>query len=168
MKNLTLVILALLVISTSSFASSIELARTDKVNSISVLVEKPITNQLGAFAFTTQNQFWGETYAGLTYAPTQNIQFALGAGYETGGSRTGGWIWAGKNKISAIYCFEDGASGPWHKLVAKLAVTPRFSLGYTEKSFAGSGIYAEFKLSKETTLKYSGFKKPELALTIRI
>lgn len=167
MKKLMIGTLGLLIIATASFASSIELARTDKVNTVSVLVEKPITDRLGAFAFSTQNQFWGEAYVGLSYCPVPNIQFALGAGYETGGSRTGGWIWAGKDRVSGIYAFENGATGPWHKLVAKYAFAPRFSIGYTEKSFAGSGIYAEYKLSKELTIKYSGFKTPELALNIR-
>jgi hypothetical protein len=167
LKKVIIVSAMLVLFATSAFASSIELAQTGDLQTISLCVQKPLNNKVGAFALSTQNKLWGQTYAGLTYSPIPNIELGYGAGFEAGGDRTGGWIWAMKDSFSGIYIFENGASGPWHKLVVKITITPKFNLGYTEKSYAGSGVYAEYKLDKTTTIKYSGFKEPEIALNLR-
>lgn len=168
MKNQTLVILVAIIatVTSAATASTVEFDLTAGKSQIQMCIEQPISGKVGGFAYSCQSESWGETYVGLTYAPIANIQVAFGAGQETGGSRTGGWIWAGKDRFSGIYFLENGASGTWDKLVLKYKTTNKLSLGWVKKQFAGSGIYAEFKLSKEATVKYSGFKEPELALQL--
>ncbi len=164
----TLIITAIVAASiNAASASMVELDYRDGNVQTQICIEKPIKGTVGGFAYSCQKETWGEAYAGLTYCPTPNVQVALGAGQETGGNRVGGWVWAGKGKISAIHFFEDGASGPWAKTVVKYAITPKLSLGYVEKDFAGEGVYAEIKASKDITFKFSGFKKPELGLAFK-
>lgn len=167
MKNIIVVTLALLANSCS--ASFVEYDRSGGSEQIQVCLEKNINDRVGIFAYSCQTENWGETYVG----PELNgqvsgisYQLAYGAGIETGGSRHGGWLWAGKDRLSAIYLFEDGHSGTWDKLVLKCQIDDRLSVGYTKKMYAGKGLYAEYKLGKSLTIKYSGFKTPELGLNV--
>lgn len=156
-----------MVIACACVASTLEYDIAGDKTQIQICVEKPISGKVGAFAYSCQSKGWSETYAGLTYAPRPEIQIAIGAGQETGGNRIGGWIWAGKGRFSAIYLYEDGVTGTWDKYIIKYQATKNLGLGWTKKQFAGEGVYADYKLSKELTIKYSGFKTPELALNIR-
>lgn len=165
MKTLLLIAILITICSTC-YASSLEFAQMGDNSQVKLCVEQSLSKNTSAFLFALNSKSWSEAYVGLTYSPVPEVQFALGAGQETGGNRVGGWIWAGKGRISAIYLFEDGFTGPWAKTIVKYAVNPKVSLGYVKKDFAGEGIYAEYKLGKDATLKYSGFKTPELAMAV--
>jgi hypothetical protein len=161
----TLIITALLITAgTSALANSVEFDQRGDCQQAQICLDRQISSKVGVFAYNCLTKNWREGYVGLTYSPKQFIQVAYGIGQETGGFRQGGWIWAGKGRISAIYLAEDGASGPWNKTVVKYQATKRFALGWTEKSFAGSGIYAEYSVNKTITVKFSGFKTPEFGI----
>jgi hypothetical protein len=164
LKNLLAI--AILILASPCFSDSLEIDRTGDATHIQICVERPISGKVGAFAYSCQTTSWSETYAGLTYAPISSVQVAFGAGQETGGNRFGGWIWAGKGKISGLYCLEDGKSGTWDKFVLKYQITDKLTIGYTKKMYAGTGVYAEYKLDKNIKVAYSGYKTPELALKV--
>lgn len=166
MKYLLTLVTLLLAISITASASTLEFAQSGGKAQTKLCVEQSLNQKTGAFIYVMDTKYWTEGYGGLTYSPRPEIQFALGAGRETGGNRVGGWVWMGKNRVSAIYFFENGKTGHWYKTIAKYKINQKLSLGYVEKKFAGNGIYAEFKLSSDATLKWSGYKTPELALTV--
>lgn len=163
----TLLIIAILVlVASAGQASTFEINETAGEPQMQVYVERPITDQVGGFLFNCQSKDWGQTQAGLTYSPVAWAQIGLGAGIETGGTRIGGSIWTGVGNVSGIYFLEHGSSGGWDKLVTKYQVAPRLALGWTEKAGSGQGVYADFKISQGLLVKYSGFKKPEIALQL--
>lgn len=167
MKKVALIIM--LALSVPCSASFVEYDRSGGSEQIQVCLEKNISNRVGIFAYSCQTENWGETYVGPELNgrfSNVSYQLAYGIGQETGGFRHGGWIWAGRGKFSAIYLHEDGATGTWDKLVLKCQVNDRLTVGYTKKMYAGQGLYAEYKLGKSTTVKYSGFKTPELGLNV--
>jgi hypothetical protein len=163
----TLYILVILAILTSPcFAGTFEIDRAGDATQFQLYVEKPLTDKVGAFAYNCQSKVWGQTRVGLTYAPISSLKIGFGAGIETGGSRIGGSIWAGRGKFSGIYFLESGPGGTWDKLVVKYQTTEKFALGWTKKQFAGQGVYADFRISDAFTLKFSGFKTREIAIQI--
>lgn len=166
MKKLIIVAILFVISIVSATASTLEFAQTGENPQVTLFIEKSLNKKITAFLVAAEAGPYSEAYVGLTYAPIPEIQIAFGAGQETGGFRSGGWIWAGKGRISGIYAFENGFTGPWSKTIVQYAVTPKLSLGYVKKSFAGKGIYAEVKLGKSATFKYSGFKTPELAMAV--
>lgn len=115
--------------------------------------------QDGAFIFA---QFcesdWWQAYAGATYSPIPNTQVALGIGAEANGIRYGGWLWAGRGRISAIHLFEDGASGSWHKTIVQAQACDRLSLGVTDRAFYGRGIHSEYKLGDDSKITIEVFE----------
>ncbi len=162
----TLVMLALVALSVSCSANMVEYDLTKDSKQVQICLEKPVAGKVGVFAYTLLSSNWDETYIGLTYAPIPNVQLAYGIGHETFGNRTGGWIWAGKGKVSAIYLFEDGGCGPWTKTEVKIQTSPKLSLGYAEKSFTGGGLLAEYNLGKGVNIKLTAYKEPELAIKL--
>ena len=154
----------LLIIASPIFASTVEFDQSGENSQIQLYVEKPLSEKIGAFLYNCQSENWGQTRVGLTYTPIATVKVGFGAGIETGGTRIGGSIWAGKEKLSGIYFLESGPGGTWDKLVTKYQFNDKLALGWNKKMYAGQGFYAEFKLSKEATVKYSGFETPEIAL----
>lgn len=166
MKKIVLVLALLIIASAAQSATTIEIDNEGDYRQLQIFVDSAPAD-IGVFAYACFSEGWNEAYTGLEYSPIPEVQVGFGVGSETGGSRTGGWIWAGKDRVSVLYLFEDGATGPWHRLVAKYAASPSISLGYTEKSYSGGGVYADVAIGKGATLKYSGFKTPELGLEFK-
>ena len=94
-----------------------------------------------------------------TFSPNANCQVGLGLGVESGQSsaRWGGFAWAGQGKTSILYLFEGGGSGAWYKLKAGYQVSPRASMAILEKTSAGLGLGAEYKLDANTRLRVETF-----------
>jgi hypothetical protein len=170
--NKVIVAAAILIFAGASSASMIEVDRAGENTQLQLCIEKPISASVSLFAYSCLSENWQEAYIGPEVNGSigkVNYQLAYGVGQETGGNRNGGWVWAGYKKLSGIYLSENGGSGPWTKSVIKYAVSPKVSLGYTKKDFAGEGLYAECKLTGSTTLKISGFdkfKRPEIGLNV--
>jgi len=165
MKKIMVAIAALLSLSASCFASQIEVDYAPQTNctTAQVLLQEPVkeVKGLGVFAYELVGKNWSEAYAWLTYSPVPQLELALGYGTEEAKNpnRLGGWVWAGKDRLSGIYLFEDGGSGPWHKLELKYAATDRVSLGYVERSYSGEGLMAEYKLTSSEKVRVYSFKE---------
>lgn len=117
-----------------------------------------LTDKLGTFAFVQAYPEWSQFYAGLTYAPVDWAQVGLGLGMETEGpaGRLGGWLWAGWDKFSATWAFEESqsrGSGAWHKAFVQYQATERVSLGLVDRSFYGHGTLVEYTLDPSTKLR---------------
>lgn len=159
----TLIIVVVLIVfacaANASFVGTETNLSTD-ITTVKICVQEPLNqNGMGAFVFSCQNRYWSQAYAGLTYfrpSGEVNVEVALGYGIEQADdpSRLGGWVWAGKGKLSAIYLFEDGGSGPWTKLEAKYQLTSKISVGYVGQKYIGQGPLVEYQLDKGTSVKF--------------
>jgi hypothetical protein len=147
-------------------ASTIEFDQTGSSSQVQVCIEAPVISKITAFVYTCQSPSWAETYAGITYAPVPNVQLAIGAGNETGGDRIGGWVWVGFGKLSYSYAFEDGFSGAFCKATLKYAATNKLNLGVVENGAVGYGLLTEYKLTKDLTVVYNGYKEPRISLVL--
>lgn len=127
--------------------------------SFDVYMTRSLTGRLGAFGCLVVSDDWSEAYVGPTYSFTPNFGIELGAGVESDQEsvRWGGDIWACQGKTSVVYLFEAGGSGPWHKLKVLYSVTPRLTAGVVEKSGAGFGATASYKLDGSTALGLTAY-----------
>jgi len=162
MKKLIATVIAILTLASAAFASFVEIDRKGEDTSVQSCIEKPVSPSISLFTYACLSEKWQEAYVGPELngkAGDVAYQVAYGIGQETGGNRNGGWLWAGYKKLSAIYLSENGATGPWAKGVIQYKVSPKLGLGYVKKSFAGEGVYLQYKLTNSATLKVSGFDK---------
>ncbi|HOX41597.1 MAG TPA: hypothetical protein PK263_05405 [bacterium] len=154
---------AALVLAFGLYAQAAQAATTLEIESnlstgqkvFSVFATKSLSKQVGVFTYLYASASWSEGYAGLTYAPVSWLEAGLGYGVEqaTPSYRIGGWIWAGKDRFSACYLFEDGGSGPWHKLRLDYQLTSRVKVGVVDRSFLGNGASVELKLNQGTKVQ---------------
>lgn len=162
-------IAVLFLMATDASCSTLEIDLQNGQKTYQFLLEgQTSTKDVGYFAYALESKCWNEAYAGFTYSPTTWSQIALGYGQEQmpDPTRFGGWIWLGKGKVSCLYLFEDGGSGPWHKTVIQYQATPVVSLGVVSLMNQKLAPMAEIKLNKQTSLKLTGYQKPEFALKI--
>lgn len=106
-------------------------------------------NHLGWFVWALVSEGWAESYVGLAYSPADWIAFQAGYGIETAddSGRFGGNVWIGKGANSVFFAYEDGGSGPWHKLVLNHSFG-KFGIGVLDQSFLGTGPRVEIKTGK--------------------
>lgn len=138
-------------------ASSLEVSFMPKadVTTYRLLLQKPVTKTVGVFGYAQSSRVYSQAYAGVVVSPAPWVEIAAGAGNEAGsnGIRYGGWVWAGKGKLSGLYIREDGGSGHLNKTELRYRATPTVNLGYATHTFFGQGPLIELKASKDCTLK---------------
>lgn len=127
-------------------------------NDVQLTVCKSFNDKLGAFAFVQMYPEWSQFYAGITYSPADWCQVGLGAGMETEGpaGRLGGWVWAGWDKWSATWAFEESqacGSGAWHKSFLQYQATEHVSVGLIDRTFYGRGALVEYTLDSTTKVR---------------
>lgn len=170
MKNAILLTLVMSVLAGNVFASTIEYDRRGDAEQVQICLDKSVVPSVGIFVYTCLTENWQECYAGPKWSGKigdTSVEAAYGAGIESGETlRHGGWLWAGNGKLSAITLYENGQSGHWVKSVVKYQLAPKLSAGYVQKSFAGGGVYADYQLSNNVSLKFSGYKTPEIGLAV--
>ena len=150
MKNLLMTIVALFV---AAYASA------DNVSEIQIINGTPngdyyltgkVHGKLGWSAWALVSESWAETYAGPTFAPAKWIEVGIAAGIETPGARFEECLWLGKGRFSVLAVAEQGASGPWHRIIAKMDVGHGFTVGYHDQAVVGRGLHAAFTRGKVT------------------
>lgn len=169
MKTLFTLILVSLCVSVNANTIELDYYPNTGAKVAQVTVYQPVAKQVRAFGYAYISEKWSEGYTGLAANPTDWFEGAIGFGKESTPNswRTGGWIWTGKGKISALYCFEDGTSGSWHKTQVRYQLNAKTGIGYTEKTFKGEGFFINQKLSSDTNLEVTLFSdNPEIALKV--
>lgn len=162
MTKVCLAVIAMLLVAGVACASgTLGIYASDKGDvSFDVYMNRNLTGQLGAFGYLSVSDKWSEAYVGPTYSFTPNFGIELGAGVESDQAsiRWGGNVWASQGKTTAVYLFEAGGSGPWHKLKLLYSVTPRITAGLLEKSGAGFGATASYKLDGCTAIGLTAYR----------
>lgn len=159
MKLITLILVALM--ATAAFAAtSTEIEYNGQgMPTFQALMSKPLSHGFGTFINVNASENWSQAYAGLTYAPIPNIQVGYGKGFESVGTheRTGAFIWSGYGRVSGCLAVEDGASGPWHRLTVDYRLSPKITVGWVDKAYAGSGPTVTYTLTKDVRVKVSSY-----------
>lgn len=106
-----------------------------------------VNDTFGYYVFgQTSSQGYRQIYAGPTIKPVPWLQIGAGLGKENVGDhhRHDAFFWAGNEKISVFGTFEDGASGPWHKVMLNYRMTSSFGIGFMDQKYLGRGIQLEY------------------------
>ena len=97
-----------------------------------------------------------QIYAGPKVNPTDWLEAGVALGVEetsaSAWTRRAGYVWLGRDKISLLGVYENGGTGPWHKLVLNYKVTTDLSVGIQNQSFFGTGPRAEYAFNKHLSL----------------
>jgi hypothetical protein len=131
---------------------------------INVYVQGPIASskRFGWSAWSLTSKAWSEAYAGPTWTPRPWLSLSVSAGAETNKHplRVAGSVSASKGKWAESYVHEKGGSGWWYKSVSTYQASKKTAVGFFSQRFAGSGPYAERKISRfvlwGTLLRYQG------------
>ena len=93
---------------------------------------------------------WGEVLIGVgrSLTPWASVSASVGVEESDGLWRTGYSLWLSDSKTSALFLYEIGDSGWWHKVVITREVTHGFRAGVASIRFVGTGPYAEVKVGK--------------------
>ena len=126
-------------------------------------------NQWFAFGQTVEGGYQ-QAYAGPKFSPTGWFEVGAAVGAETigrgWGSRFGSYVWAGKNKWSALVVHEDGeVTGPWNKVVLKYQATPALALGLQSQMYLGNGVRAEYTINKHMSVWGTALEKNGVVTT---
>jgi len=127
-------------------------------NQINAGLSANLSGLVGYYAFgQSTNNGYQQIYAGPKVNPTNWLEFGVAVGAEKTASsdwmkRTAVYAWVGKAKISLLGVYENGGTGPWHKLVLNYKVTPELTLGIQSQSYLGTGPRVEYSLGKNVSL----------------
>lgn len=124
--------------------------------------QSEISDQFGWFGyFLVTDGGYSEAYLGPTWAPISNLEIGLGYGIEAADDpgRFGGYVWTGKGKASLLCLYEDGGSGPWHRINLGYQVTPKLYLGVSDRSFYGKGALIWYKLDEKVNLQLNVYEE---------
>lgn len=125
---------------------------TDVTPQMDAYVHGPLKGRFGWSLYTQTSRPWGQTYAGLTFAPAKWVELSGSAGLERDDSpfRYAGSVWLGMGRWSLLSIGEDGGSGHWHKNLGVFQATKTVGVGVLNQAFFGTGPYAEVKIRKVT------------------
>lgn len=113
---------------------------------------------LGYYSFgQSLSNGYQQIYAGPKVNPTDWLEIGVAIGAEKTASsdwtrRAAGYFWMGREKISLLGVYENGDTGPWHKVVLNYKVTPDLTVGIQAQAFFGTGIRAEYALGRNFSL----------------
>ncbi len=117
-----------------------------------VYVHGPLKGKFGWSMYTQTSEFWGQIYAGPTFAPAKWIEVSGSVGLEHDDQpfRYAGSVWLGAGRWSLLSIGEDGGSGHWHKNLGTFRATSTIAIGVLNQAFFGTGPYAEKKVGRFT------------------
>lgn len=160
MRNL--MILALIAVSAVVVSQNALEIEVDGVGATSVAasLNKDFGGGLGAFAFLQDCRGWSQFYAGPTWAPCPEIKVGFGLGAEAGSRevRKGGFLWAGKDRLSLLVLFEDGGSDQWYRHRLMYKIDDDWSAGLTKRSGYGEGVVVNRSFGGGDSIRVEGYR----------
>lgn len=123
-------------------------------SSIIGLYEGQLTDAFGFYLLADgeNNRYW-QTYGGPTWKPLSWIQLGIGAGREStpNSTRRNAFVSIKAEKVYGFATFEEGGSGPWHRVHAIYHLTNKISAGGMDESLLGFGPRVEYKIKNNIT-----------------
>lgn len=130
--------------------------RTNSKSGSSVLgsVDGDLNGTFGYYVFgLVSSDGYHEIYGGPKWKPTPWLEVGVGVGQETASTpnRRNAYFLIGNDKVSVYGTFENGGSGPWHKVTATYKATDTVGVGVIDQSFLGFGPRVEYNVTKNVT-----------------
>jgi hypothetical protein len=164
MKNTVFAVATLISLCSAVYgANTLEIERnvSAEVTKIKLCLERPISGQLGLAAYGEITEGWAQAYAGPSIKVSDNLNGWIGLGIQNSGeTRYGGALWAGKGKISLLYLYSGGGNaGPWHESYLGYRITSKVTCGLVENTGKGVGGRIDYKINNFTQLRFTTFTK---------
>ena len=160
----------LLLASIPCFADSLEFEHNlnASTTTIKICIERPIEGRLSATLYSDMNAGWWQARAGLAYQVNPNLKVGLDAGTDVNDNfRHGGFAWAGKNRVNALYLYSGGKSGRWHDLSISYNLTGKSTVAIVDNSSYGRGLRLGYRSNKTVSTSLTIFtNKGERIITI--
>lgn len=124
--------------------------KSDTTPQVNVYAKGPIKGKVGWTLWTLTTQGWSEANGGLTFAPASWMEVSWSAGIETNEEpfRHSSTLWMGKGRFAVLVIYEDGGSGPWHRVIGTYQATKNVTVGVNSIRFFGTGPYIERRFGK--------------------
>ncbi|MBL8029657.1 MAG: hypothetical protein JNN11_00165 [Candidatus Doudnabacteria bacterium] len=118
-----------------------------------------LTPKTGTFVWFQADKEYSQSYAGLTYLPTEWLQVAAGAGLEQNSDplRIGGFAAVNRKGGKGLLILETGGSGFFWRVEAGYPLGKGFGLGVLSQVNKGSGLRVEYRLKKMPLVLWSDF-----------
>lgn len=114
-----------------------------------------ITDTIGYYTFgLVQSDGYYQVYGGPTWKPFSFLEVGVGIGMEDAkpSLRKNAYFQFTGEKVSAFGTFENGGSGPYHKVVLNYRVAEQWGVGLADEKFLGRGPRVEYMVQKDVTL----------------
>ncbi|MDI6820569.1 MAG: hypothetical protein QMD65_00095 [Patescibacteria group bacterium] len=156
MKNLFLV-LVLVVISCPVFAqitgyveNQFTFVESQVTPNIDLYLNGSIIGNFGWSAWSLSGQYWSEAYIGPTFSPTIWSRVGVFYGIESANpaGRYATSLWLGIDEGSFLAIYENGGSGPWHRIVVNINFLKELGLGVMDQRYFGNGPRIQFNIGK--------------------
>ena len=109
----------------------------------------------GYYAFgQVSSNGYRQLYAGPTWKPASWLEVGIGVGKENmpDSTRRNAYFWVGHEGMSVFGTFENGGSGPWHKMVLNYRLNDAVGIGVMDQAFLGFGPRVEYNIKKGVQL----------------
>lgn len=95
-----------------------------------------------------------QIYGGPTWKPLSWFEVGVAFGREnvSDSARRNAYFSVRKGDFSAYGTFENGGSGPWHKVVLSYSVNDLIGIGVMDQAFLGRGPRVEYKIKEGVSL----------------
>lgn len=117
--------------------------------------EKSFTDSLGAYAMAYANSSgYREFFVGPKWKPVEWLEVGVGLGREfnpgePSATRRNAFFSVDRETFSVYGTFENGGSGPWHKVTAIYKASETIGVGVMTESLLGSGPRLEYNVTKK-------------------
>lgn len=124
--------------------------------------EREITEMFGVYGLVSleNEDRYRQGYAGLTMKPLPQalpwLQVGVGIGRErdseSSGVRRNLFVSVDAEKVSGFATYENGMTGPWHRVHGVYHVTDKISVGAMQETNLGLAPRAEYHIKKNLTV----------------
>lgn len=117
--------------------------------------EHSFTDSLGLYAVAEkESDGYQEFYVGPKWKPLDWLEVGVGIGRETipgagNAVRRNAYFSIDREKFAIYGTFENGGSGPWHKVTAVYKVSETISAGLMNDTLYGTGPRLEYNITKK-------------------
>lgn len=113
------------------------------------------TDSLGVYALVEkESDGYHEFYVGPKVKLTEWLEIGIATGREVirnempNSGRRNAFVSVDTEKVSAYATYENGGSGPWHKMYVLYKATETTSIGMMNETFIGRGPRLEYNITK--------------------
>jgi hypothetical protein len=144
-------------------------ASSHKATRLVAYGEKNFASGLGLYVvLDKESDGYAEGYGGVKYEFAEGLVAGVAVGRENrpNSLRRNAFVSYDRGPFSAYASFENGGSGPWHKVTAVYKMNDRIAIGLMNESELGTGPRIEFSLAKDTPIWIALFPRRGFAAGI--